>query len=890
MAGHLPPPWLLRFFRWFCHPDFVEDIEGDLEETFQRNADTQGIRRARWILFWQIVKLFRPSLMRPLFSNNQFNSFGMIKNYLLTAIRHMRREKLFALMNIAGLAMGIGCGFVIYKIVQYERSYDRYQKNYEQVYRVVNKYTHPQYGVVYQAGQVHPLGEALTSDFGIETTMTFYAKGAQVTVQDAQGNPDRFQEYRGVAYAGANFFDIFDYTFVAGDPKTALVNRGSVVVTESLARKYFKLSDKEVGLALGRTITINSATTFTVTGVVHDVPANSDIPFTLIGSYADQTASNPYYRDGVDWNEYNSETNCYALIPDASRAANIQRLLPGFLLKYVGKERAAFQEYQLQALSEMHFDARIDNYSGRKVSYQQIGILIVIGLFLVLSACINFVNLSTAQAINRAREIGVRKALGVRRGQLVFQFLGETMLVSVLAAIVGLGVAQLLFLNIDQILGYSLQLSLLENPSELAFLGVMVMVVGLVSGFYPSVVMAQMNPVKALKNSLKVNSTSGLFSLRRGLVVTQFVISQVLIIGTIVASQQMDYFMGNDMGFDRSAILVTSLPESSPDKLQLLRNTVAQQPGVESVTLSVASPMARFRVSNEIKHPAVEKENLPMGNLKTADENYISLFHLQLIAGRNLPSEKDTKDAVVNRMMTRTLGYDSPEKALGDTFSYGRGDLKFRIIGVVEDFHSDSFHNPLENVILSNLPWNIKEMAVKLEASKTAKFSDIQASVEAIRSSWDKVYPDTIFDYEFLDQQIARLYRDEQRTSKLFQLFSIIAIFIGCLGLYGLVSYMANQKTKEIGIRKVLGATTASIFGIFSKEMLILVSVAFVISAPVAWYVMRGWLQGFQFQVELSVTFFAIALLVSLTIALFTIGYKAVAASMVNPVESLKNE
>lgn len=890
MAPSLPPQWPLRFFRWFCHPAFLEDIEGDLAETFYRNVERVGSHRARWIFFWQVVKLLRPALMRPLFSTRHLNSFGMFKNYFYTAIRHMKREKLFAIMNIAGLAMGIGCGLAIYKIVQYERSYDRYQKNYDHIYRVVNKYTHPEFGIVYQAGQPHPLGDALTNDFGIETTMTFYAKDAQITVQDVHGNPERFQEYQGVAYAGPNFFHVFDYSFVAGDARTALVNRGSVVITESLARKYFKLKEHETGVALGRGLTVNNSTNFVVTGVVKDVPSNSDIPFTLIGSYPDQTASNPYFRNGTDWNEYHSDINCYALIPDASTAASLPNLLPNFLLKYAGKDRAAFQEYQLQPMADLHFDSKLANYSGRKISYQQIGILIVIGLFLVISACINFVNLSTAQAINRSREIGVRKALGVKRGQLVSQFLGETILISGIAAVVGLGVAQLLFLNIDDILGYSLSLSPIANPSEVMFLMGMVAVVGLVSGLYPALVMAGMDPVKALKNTLSVRSTSGLFSLRRTLVIIQFVISQVLIIGTIVASRQMEYFMGNDIGFSHSAILITKLPDASPAQLDLLRNTISAQPGVESVSLSVASPMSRFRVSNEFQHPSVQKDDRQMANLKTADENYIDLFHLKLIAGRNLPQEKDTKDAVVNRMMTKSLGYENPEAALGDTFLYGRGDLKFRIIGVVEDFHSDSFHNPMENVILSNLPWNIKEMAVKLKTSQGSTFSDMQTSIEAIRTAWDKILPEAIFDFNFLDQQIAQLYRDEQRKSKLFQLFSIIAIFIGCLGLYGLIAYMANQKTKEIGIRKVLGASISSIFGIFSREMLLLVSIAFLIAAPVAWYAMRSWLQGFKFQVPLSIGFFLLSLGISLLIAMITIGYRAIAASLVNPVESLKNE
>jgi putative ABC transport system permease protein len=297
--------------------------------------------------------------------------------------------------------------------------------------------------------------------------------------------------------------------------------------------------------------------------------------------------------------------------------------------------------------------------------------------------------------------------------------------------------------------------------------------------------------------------------------------------------------------------------------------------------------MANFRVSNGIEHPTITKDSRVDGNLKTADENYIELFHLKLIAGRNLPEEKDTKDAVVNRKLTQSLGYASPEQALGDKFK--NAGIEFTIIGVVEDFHSTSFHNPIENVILSNLPWNIFEMAVKINTA-SGNFSEVQNTITGIKTEWDKLFPETIFDYTFLDQQIARMYENERKTSRLFQIFAAIAVFIGCLGLYGLVSYMANQKTKEIGIRKVMGASVANIFGIFSKEMITLVCIAFVVAAPVAWYVMNNWLQGFKYQVPLSSMFFLAALGISVLIAFITIGYKAITASNANPIDSLRSE
>jgi predicted permease len=890
VSGHFDPPrFFLRVFRWFCDPGCRDDIEGDLLELFNKNAEAKGVRKARWLFIASVFKLFRPGIIRRPGSGKLINRFGMFKNYFVTAFRNMKREKLFAIMNIAGLALGIGCGFVIYKIINYELSFDAYHKNYETTYRLITEFNHPQYGTGYSEGQVHPLGEALRNDFtGVDAVMTFYAGGGQVSVVDMNGNPERFQEYRGIAYAEPNIFKVFDFNFLAGDPDKALLNKGSVVITKDLAMKYFKLPANDVASAIGRSITINNASALQVTGIIENTPATTDLPFTLIGSYKDQTASNPYFNEGTDWGEYNSNTNCYLTISGSMTAERLEEMLPAFLFKYCGKERASFAKYVLQPLSSLHYDERVANYNKRTVSYPMLGILVAVGFFLVISACINFINMSTAQAIRRAKEIGVRKSLGVKRSQLVWQFLVETMFISFVSALVGVAIAQLLFMSLESILGYQLNVDILRNPNELLFMVAMIIGIGLLSGFYPALVMAGMNPIKALKNSLAMKNTSGLLSLRRGLVVLQFVISQVLIIGTIVAGQQMNVFLGNNEGFDKEAILVSRVPASSPEQRQALKTVMEQQPGVEMVSLSCASPMANFRVSNPIEHPAIGKDDMVSGNLKTADENYIELFHLKLIAGRNLPAEKDTKDAVVNRKLTQTLGYKSPEEALGDKFKYA-DNLNFTIVGVVEDFHTVSLHEPIENVILSNLPWNIFEVAMKINTAG-GNFSEVQGTIEGIKSEWDKIFPETIFDYTFLDQQIARMYENERKTSQLFRIFSAVAIFIGCLGLYGLISYMANQKTKEIGVRKVMGASTGSIFGIFSKEMLVLVVIAFAVASPIAWYVMNNWLQRFEYKVELSGIVFATGLVITLTIAFITIGYKAVVASNANPVNSLRSE
>lgn len=812
----------------------------------------------------------------------------MFRNYISTALRNMRKEKIFSALNITGLAIGIGCGLVIYSIINYELSYDKHHSQYSNIYRLISEYDDPAAGHGFFEGQVHPLGEALRNDFpGLDAVMTFYAAEGQITVGEG-GNAQRYKETSGIAYVEPNFFSIFDFKFIAGDPVKALKERGSVVITESLARKYFHLGSDQIIDAIGKTMQLNGSLNLAVTAVVADTPGNTDLPFTLMANYQDQFASNPYFNQGKDWQEFNSATNCYLLLKSMS-AESLASSLRAFQSKFYDKNRLDHVSYVLQQLKELHYDSRCSNYNHREVNYSRLMVMAIIGIFLVLTASINFVNLSTAQAVKRSKEIGVRKALGGNRSQLVFQFLGETIMISFISAIVGLGVAQLLFTNLDPILGYQLRLDSLLVAYNIAFAVGLIVLVGLLSGIYPALVMARLNPIKALKSSVASSDASGLLSVRRGLVVVQFVISQALIIGTIVIYQQMNYFMTADIGFSKDSIISAKLPSNiTPEKLETFKNNLMSHSGVEMVTYSVSNPMASWRVINNIIHPKLDPNESNGGNLKTADENYIRLYKLKLIAGRDLPQQKDTKEAVVNRKLTKLLGYTRPEDALGDKFGYGRNGLEFTIIGVVEDFNTVSLHQSMEYTILSNLPWNIREIGIKLAGGNS--IAGYQAVVENIRNEWDKVFPETIFDYAFLDQQIADMYADEAKTSKLIQLFSIIAIVIGCMGLYGLVSYVATQKTKEIGVRKVLGATVFNILGIFSKEMLILIGIAFLIASPLAWYVTDQWLQGFQFRVNISPIWFAIAVAITILIAFVTISYRAILASLANPINSLRSE
>jgi ABC-type antimicrobial peptide transport system permease subunit len=812
----------------------------------------------------------------------------MGNNFIKIAWRQITRNRGYAAINIAGLAIGIACGLVIYKIISYESGFDKYHKNYSNIYRLISQLEPPGEGIIYAESQVHPVGEAIRNDFpGIDAVMTFYAENGQIAIENSNGTFERYQENTGLAYAEPEIFEIFDFDFLAGNPQNALSNAGSVVITSSLAQKYFNLSPGNVNNALGKSININNQKTFTISGVIADTPKNTDLPFTIIADYKSQTASNPYFNDGTDWEEYNSATNCYLLLPDDISPASFENQLTAFAAKYIGTDSPVFQRYVLQPLSELH-SGRAQNYGHRKVSEKAYYILGLVGLFIILLASINFINLSTAQSSKRFKEIGVRKITGVSKFQLISQFMGETVFISYIAAIIGVAIAHFLFIYLEDIIGYRLALDLLKSPGSLLFLTVSALLIGIISGIYPSIIMAGMKPVGNLKNSLPVKNSSNSISVRRILVIGQFVISLILITGTLVMQKQIHYFFTADVGFDKEAVLVAPLPDATPSKLEVLKSDLLKYPEIKKISFESTSPMADWSVTNSINYPTLDKD-LYMGNLKTIDENYLDLYNLKLIAGKNVSERKNSGEAIVNRKLTELLGFIDPNKAIGEVFKYGRENVEFNIVGVVEDFHAQSLQQKMDYVILSNVSFNIKELAVKINPV-TASSAGYANTIQKIRTEWSNIFPEAIFNYNFLDKKIASFYNGQTNMFKLIRLFAIIAILIASLGLYGLISFIANQKIKEIGIRKVNGAKISEVIAMLNVSFVKWIAVAFVISTPVAWFLMHKWLESFAYKTNLSWWIFALAGILALGIALLTVSWQSWRAATRNPVEALRYE
>ena len=761
--------------------------------------------------------------------------------------------------------------------------------NYENIYRLITEYTDPIEGIKYEEGQVPPVGEAIRKEFpGIDAVMTFYAaKGQinQISIENQNGEIHKFQENKGIVCADPNIFSVFDFNFLAGNPTQALINKGSVVITSSLAQKYFGLSAPEVGEAMNRLITVNNILTLQVSGVISDPPKNTDLPFTIIANYYDQIIINPYFSGGTDWQAGHSYTNCYLLLQKDISVAAFENQLLSFYDKYHEKNNSQNRRYLLQPLSKLH-SGLCNNYNNRQVPEKSLWILGIIGLFLIIIASINFINLSVVQAIERFKEIGIRKIFGESKSQSIFHFLTESVFISFIAAFIGLLIAHFLLIYFEGVIGYKLNSDLLTNPNTFIYLFLLATTIGLLSGLYPSRIIAGMSANVALKSSLSQKNSSASLSLRRTLVIIQFTISLVLIIGTLVMNRQLNYFLSKDLGFNKEAILLVTLPEANKDKLPLLKEKLLTYPEIEMVSLGTRSPLADWRVSNLINHPSIEKDTYA-ANLKSVDEDYLDLYKLRIIAGQNFSKVKNTGDIVVNRKLTKLLGFNNPEEALGERIEYMASE--FKIVGVVEDFHARSLQRSMENVIFGNFNGLINEMAIKINPT-VLSLNRYQEILKKVQTEWDEVYPKYIMNFQFFEDKIASLYDEEQNTSRLIQLFAIIAVLIGSLGLYGLISYIISQKTKEISIRKVNGAKVSEILILLNKDFMIYFAIAFVIACPIAYITMDNWLQKFAFKTDLSWWLFALAGIVAMVIALVTVSGQTFTAARRNPIEAFRYE
>ncbi|MCR9252189.1 MAG: ABC transporter permease [bacterium] len=812
----------------------------------------------------------------------------MIKNFLLTALRNLKRNRIYALLNILGLALGIGCSLVIYKVITYELSYDRFQSNYDDIYRVVRKNTYPD-RVDYGQGLPHPFMSAVRDEMAFfdEVVTIDYAWGDQINRIDKNGNLYKYQFEEGLTFAEPQILNVLDLAIVAGNAEHTLKQPNQVVMSKSVVKKIFGVSEGYEKI-VGQTINLANKKDITIGAIMEDPRKNTDFPFTMIMSYGTQKDYNDYFYDGKEWNSSSGSTQGYVVLKDKSKIPAINTAFHAFVEKHWNKEEASETEYFLQPLSDLHYNNEFFNFSSRAISKDLLLALGVIGLFLVITACINFVNLATAQAVKRSKEIGIRKSIGVTRQQLITQFLSETFMITLVSVLIALGISELLLQNLTPILGYQLSLDIWGQPQILLFIALLIIFVTILSGFYPAILLSRMEAVVALKNKITATRHGGGLSLRRALVIAQFTISQALIIGTLVVSAQMDYFLSKDLGFETEAIVSAYIPSNEEAKVRKLRTLLEESPDVKDVSFSLSLPTGSSNSHSNFNHALTNSERDYHGNFKAVDEHYMDLFGLELLAGRNFKSTDSMQLAIISKKVFDLLNLETYDEAIGMTLKTGFRSNK-QIIGVMEDFHSKSLKEDMDYVFLIYDPELYYEVSVKMALDNNG-IANTKSVLSHFENSFNEVYPEFIFDSNFYDEELAERYETEQRISSLFQIFSMIAIFIGCLGLYGLISFIATQRIKEIGVRKVLGATVWNIVNMFSKELVYLLIIAFIISAPVSYYFLNEWLDAFKYRIDIGTSYFLVSIIASLIVAIVTVGYKTYFTATMNPALSLKDE
>ncbi|HEY1018302.1 MAG TPA: ABC transporter permease [Sediminibacterium sp.] len=797
----------------------------------------------------------------------------MIRNYLKIGWRNLTKNRSYAFINIFGLSLGIACSIVIFTIVKYHLGFDNFHENKDRIYRIVTEWHDDEPGT--SEAVPSPVGRAFRSEFTFaEKTARVISYNDALVAMDAGSDRKKFKEESGIAYAEPEFFDIMHFPLLKGNQQNFLSTPNSAAITEKLAKKYFGTEDP-----MGKTIRINNKTDFIVKGILKDLPNNTDFTEEIYLSYQNLIDQSRWLAVDSNWGGVYSGSHCYILLKQNATPAQANQALAQLVKKnYTGRD-ANVWHFRLQELSDIHFNPDFNGSANKKYLWA----FTLIGLFLIITACVNFINLATAQALNRSKEVGIRKVLGSMPKQLFWQFIAETALITFFALLLAIVIAVVSMPFVNQLFKSNMSLQLLQNPPLWIFLLVTGVVVTFLSGSYPGLVLARFQPVMALKSRLSQKHIGG-FSLRRILVVTQFAISQMLIIGTIVIASQMHFSKNTDMGFSKEAIISLPIPISDKVKMNTLRTRLSGVAGVEKISLCYQPPASGSNNTTGIRYDNRAEEEHWGINVKNADADYLSTFGLKLVAGRNFFPSDSTREILVNETFVKKLNIKSPQEVIGKRVSINGGSTVAPIAGVVKDFHNYSFHSEISALCI--LPDNSNYSTCSIKVN----MKNLQPAMAAMEKIWNETYPDYLYAYEFLDERIARFYEGDTMTLKLIEAFAIIAIIIGSLGLYGLVSFMAVRKTKEIGVRKVLGANLKDILWLFGKEFTRLLLLAFVIAAPIAWWAMSQYLQEYKNRISLHPGIFFLAIAATFLIAAFTVGYRSVKAAAANPVTSLRTE
>jgi len=810
----------------------------------------------------------------------------MFKNYIKTAYRSLYKNKGFTAINILGLALGLAtCLLIVFYVVD-ELSYDRYNTKANRIYRVNEDLKLGENNVQY-AVAMPPLAKTLKAEYPYVEDATRIKAAGTTHVKKGNGN---IVENK-VGFVDASIFNVFTLPMISGDPKTALLEPNTVVLTESTAKKYFNTTN-----AVGKTIVFNDKENFKVTGVINDLPKQSHFNFDFfvsLESFPD-SRSNEWLR---------SDYNTYVLLKDAKDHSKLAASFPALLQKFSGAQMqselgmsiAQFEKggshfrMNLTALTDIHLTSNRSGELGPNSTTQYVYIFSAIAIFILLTACVNFMNLSTARSSNRAKEVGVRKVMGSSRKHLIFQFLAESILITFVATIIAIIAAAILLPFFNQLSGKEIVLTLNSLKWLVPSLLAIVLVIGSLAGSYPAFFLSAFQPIDVLKGKLSAGFKGG--GLRSFLVVFQFFVSILLIIGTLVIYNQLNFIQTKNLGYNRNQVLVVKNSGELNQQAKVFKQELAELPGVKAATMTGFLPTNGWRNTRiYFKDATYDQKKSLFPQSWEVDADYIPTMDMKIAAGRNFSKEMQTDSSavIINEAAAKFLGFADPVgktiyQSLGGDRKGGPNVKECHIVGVVKDFHFNSLREKIEPIVLT-YGQNAGALAIRVSAA------NITALMAQIKDKWNSLSPGVQIDYSFMDQDFDASYRSEQRIGQIFVIFTSLAIIIACLGLFGLAAYAAEQRTKEIGIRKVLGANVTVIVSMLSKDFIKLVCIAIITASPIAWYAMNKWLQDFAYRVTIHWWVIASAAVGALVIAFVTISFQSVKAALANPVNSLRSE
>jgi len=797
----------------------------------------------------------------------------MFRHYFKTALRNLWKNKKFSAINIIGLSVGLTCCILMMLYIQHELSYDNFQKKGDRIARVIMEYSMS--GTVnrgnFTSTKVAP---AFKKNFAEVEAAVRMSKTSRIINYD-----DKLFNEKSFIYADSTFFDLFSFKLLKGNPKYALSGPNVVVFTRSSAKKYFGDEDP-----VGKTIRVGSnETPYRVTAVIEDCPSNSQIKFDFLASFSSLGVT----QEETYWD---ANFTTYFLLKDPASIASLQAKIPGFMKKETSSIMSGgdYITFDLEPFKSVHLYSLYDGFEPNN-SITYIKIIAIVALLILAIACFTYINLSTARSMERAKEVGIRKVSGAYKNQIFWQFIGESLILSFLALLLSVVTAILLLPSFNRLAGRQLDLSSLASPSIIGFSLIIIICISLFAGSYPAFILSGFQPVKVLKGAFK-NTGSGLW-LRKSLIVFQFIISAFLIVATFIIQSQLHYIQNKDLGYDKAHIVVLPLDYKMQANLNTIKTELKTNPDVLSISKANNEPINILSSYSMSSGDKSGKQGVSV-NANVVDEDFIKTIGAQIIAGIDF-TEQDTKDVMADQQNKKIYHYilnESAARALGWGVQEAIGKKMFlgeqrpgTVKAVIKDFHFSSFHNPIKPLVLFNEEWS-GNLLVKLSGRH------MQQTIAFLESKWKTLVSHRPFEYSFLDDDYDKLYSSEIRLGKVLNIFASIAVLLAALGLFGLSAFAIQQRTKEIGIRKVLGASAGSIAVLLSNQFVKLVLVALVIASPIAWLVMNNWLQDFVYRVHIGLWIFLVSGMIAVMIALITVSFQAIKAAIANPVKSLRTE